>query len=205
MGFALMATAVYLLTIVERNIRVWVVLFCLFLAIGLYVWGQMTTLSDSTRRRATVRFVAIIIMLIGGWVSLKLIPSALQPQEFEAEGSVHWQPYSDERLLAAAAAEKRWVVVDFTADWCPNCILVERTALKNDRVIQAFKEHNALLLVADITRENPPAKRLLENLGSRSIPFLALFPPGDQFWQPFFLRDIYRANDVLRVFSEATG
>jgi thiol:disulfide interchange protein DsbD len=204
MGFALLATVVYLLTIVAGNTRVWVVLFCLFIAIGLYVWGQMTTLSDSLQRRITVRGVAVIIVLVGGWLSLKVIPSALQRQEVTGNESHQWQLYTDEKLLTAAV-QKRWVVVNFTADWCPNCILVERTALKNSSVVQAFQEHNALLLVADITRENPPAKRLLEKLGSRSIPFLALFPPGRDFWNPYFLRDLYRARDVLRVFSEASG
>jgi thiol:disulfide interchange protein DsbD len=119
-----------------------------------------------------------------------------------SQQSQSWQPYSDSKLLQAAK-ENRWVVVDFTADWCPNCLLVERTVLHNRRVAEAFKEHNTLLLKADLTRENPPAKRLLEKLGSRSIPFLALFPPGEDFWQPYFLRDIYRAQDVLKVFSMA--
>ena len=82
-------------------------------------------------------------------------------------------------------------------------ILVEKTALRNQDVVETFRKHNVLLLKADLTRENPPAKRLLENMGSRSIPFLALFPPGEHFWQPFFLRDIYRARDVLRAFEIA--
>jgi thiol:disulfide interchange protein len=204
MGFALLATVVYLLTILPENMRVWIVLFCLFLAIGFYVWGQLTSLSDSSRRRITVRLLAVIIMVVGGWLSLKTFPSMGWNEEHlsKTEESEKWQPYTDRKLLEAAK-EKRWVVVDFTADWCPNCILVERTALGNQHVVETFRKHNALLLKADLTRENPPAKRLLENMGSRSIPFLALFPPGDNFWQPFFLRDIYRARDVLRVFEIA--
>jgi hypothetical protein len=42
-------------------------------------------------------------------------------------------------------------------------------------------------------------------MGSRSIPFLAFFPPGEHFWQPYFLRDLYRTQDVLQVFEIATG
>ncbi len=204
MGFALLATVVYLLTILRENMRVWIVLFCLFLAIGFYVWGQMTSLSDSSRRRITVRLLAVIIMVLGGWLSLKTFPSMGWNEEplTKTEESEKWQPYTDIKLLEAAKGN-RWVVVDFTADWCPNCILVERTALRNQHVVETFRKHNALLLKADLTRENPPAKRLLENMGSRSIPFLALFPPGENFWQPFFLRDIYRARDVLRVFELA--
>jgi len=204
MGFALLATVVYLLTILAENMRVWIVLFCLFLAIGFYVWGQMTSLSDSSRRRIAVRLLAVAIMVVGGWLSLKTFPSMGWTEEplSKADESEKWQTYSDIKLLEASR-ESRWVVVDFTADWCPNCILVERTALRNQHVAETFRKHNVLLLKADLTRENPPAKRLLENLGSRSIPFLALFPPGEQFWQPFFLRDIYRARDVLRVFEIA--
>ena len=202
MGFALLATVVYLLTIVQANMRVWIVLFCLFLAIGFYIWGQMTSLGDSSRRRILVRLLAVIIMVGGGWVSLKTLPAMgwnEDPLSKKVKSEI-WQTYTDTKLLEAAR-QSRWVVVDFTADWCPNCILVETTALGDEHVVETFRKHNVLLLKADLTRENPSAKRLLEKMGSRSIPFLALFPPGEHFWQPFFLRDIYRARDVLRVFE----
>ncbi|MCG6981873.1 MAG: thioredoxin family protein [Deltaproteobacteria bacterium] len=204
MGFALLATVVYLLTILPENMRVWIVLFCLFLAIGFYMWGQMTSLSDSSRRRIAVRLLAVIIMVAGGWLSLKTLPSTGWNEDLLAEAaeSASWQVYTEAKLLEAVQGN-RWVIVDFTADWCPNCILVERTALQDQQVVETFRKHNALLLKADLTRENPPAKRLLEKMGSRSIPFLALFPPGENFWQPFFLRDIYRARDVLRAFEMA--
>ncbi len=204
MGFALLATVVYLLSILPEHTMVGVVLFCLFLAVGFYVWGQMTTLSDSTRRRIIVRLVALFIMVVGGWLSLSFFPNVVGQEGPAAGESLHWQPYADSKLLAAAA-EDRWVVIDFTADWCPNCILVEKTVLQDRRVTQTFRKHNVLLLKADLTNENPPAKKLLGKLGSRSIPFLALFPPGEQFWQPFFLRDIYRVKDVLTVFPEAAS
>ena len=200
MGFALMATVVYLLTILPENTRIWVVLFCLFLAMGFYVWGQMTTLSDSTRRRVLVRLLALGIMVVGGWLSLQVLPSLAQNQALAEGESLEWQPYSDAKLLAGFR-ESRWVAVDFTADWCPNCLLVEKAALQNTRVLQVFRENNVLILKADLTRENPPAKRLLQNMGSRSIPFLALFPPGERFWEPFFLRDLYLAEDVINPMS----
>jgi thiol:disulfide interchange protein DsbD len=203
MGFALLATVVYLLTILPEDMRIWVVLFCLFLALGLYIWGQMTSLSDSFRRRLAVRMVAVIIVCAGGWLSLEVLPADEVGEEYAVVESERWQPYTDMKLLQGARAN-RWVVVDFTADWCPNCLLVERTALRNKKVLKTFRNHNVLLLKADLTHENPPAKRLLQKMGSRSIPFLALFPPGEHFWQPFFLRDIYRAGDVLKIFEIAT-
>ena len=204
MGFALLATVVYLLTILPGEMRVWVVLFCLFLGLGLYIWGQMTTLSDSTRRRVMVRLVALLVIFVGWWLSLRVFPPMTQPESPTPRDDLSWQPYTPEKLLAAAGAQ-RWVVVDFTADWCPNCVLVERATLQDQRVRQTFQDRNALLLKADLTRDNPPAKRLLERMGSRSIPFLAIFPPGERFWHPFFLRDIYRADDVLSIFAHEGG
>jgi thiol:disulfide interchange protein DsbD len=204
MGFALLATVIYLLTVLPEHMTVGVVLFCFFLAIGFYIWGKMTTLSDSTRRRIIVRLTAVVIMVVGGWVSLDIVPSVARNVELVSEKSQQWEPYTDTKLLEAGR-ENRWVVVDFTADWCPNCLLVEKTVLHNRTVVETFREHSALLLKADLTSENPPAKRLLQKMGSRSIPFLAFFPPGEHFWQPYFLRDIYRTRDVLRVFEIATG
>lgn len=201
MGFALLATVVYLLTILPGEMRVWVVLFCLFLGLGLYIWGQMTTLRDSTRRRVMVRIVALLVIVGGWWLSLHVFPPMSQPDSLTSGDGLSWEPYTLEKLLAAAAA-RRWVVVDFTADWCPNCVLVERATLQDHRVRQAFRDRNALLLKADLTRDNPQAKLLLERMGSRSIPFLAVFPPGERFWQPFFLRDIYRADDILSALSQ---
>jgi thiol:disulfide interchange protein DsbD len=204
MGFALLATVIYLLTVLPEHMTVGVVLFCFFLAIGFYIWGKMTTLSDSTRRRIIVRLTAVVIMVVGGWVSLDIVPSVARNVELVSEKSQQWEPYTDTKLLVAAR-ENRWVVVDFTADWCPNCLLVEKTVLHNRTVVETFREHSALLLKADLTSENPPAKRLLQKMGSRSIPFLAFFPPGEHFWQPYFLRNLYRTRDVLRVFEIARG
>jgi thiol:disulfide interchange protein DsbD len=89
MGFALLATVVYLIAILPEHTRIWVVLFCLFLAIGFYVWGQMTTLSHTTRRRLVVRLLAVIIMAAGGWLSLKTLPPLAQNQESLAEKNAH--------------------------------------------------------------------------------------------------------------------
>ena len=204
MGFALLATVIYLLAVLPEHMTVGVILFCFFLAIGFYIWGKMTTLSDSTRRRIIVRLAAVIIMVVGGWVSLDIVPSVARNVEFVSEKSQQWELYTDTKLLEAAR-ENRWVLVNFTADWCPNCLLVEKTVLQNRTVVETFRKHDALLLKADLTTENPPAKRLLQNMGSRSIPFLALFPPGEHFWQPYFLRDLYRVKDVIKVFALASA
>jgi thiol:disulfide interchange protein DsbD len=95
-------------------------------------------------------------------------------------------------------------VVNFTADWCPNCRLVEKTSLHTAHVSDALIKHNAAFYTADLTRENSEGEDLLKALGSRSIPFLAVFPPG-RFLEPVCLRDIYSEKDVLRALEEAAA
>ena len=85
-----------------------------------------------------VRFVAIAIIAVGGILSFELLPSAVQSENGGTGESLQWQPYTDMKLLAAYE-EARWVVVDFTAEWCPNCILVERVVLNSRRVLETFR------------------------------------------------------------------
>ena len=44
-----------------------------------------------------------------------------------------------------------------------------------------------------ISRFSPAFGR--EFLLLQFLNFLAFFPPGEDFWQPYFLRDIYRTSD----------
>jgi len=82
---------------------------------------------------------------------------------------------------------------------------VESLALNTDKVKEALKQSGAELMIADITRPFPEAENLLQSLGSRSIPFLAVMPPGDNYSSPFCLRDVYSEDDVVSVLRAASG
>ena len=59
-----------------------------------------------------------------------------------------------------------------------------------------------MTLQADITRENPEATALLEELGnaSHAIPFVAVFP-ADKPQSPDVLADVFSKSDFLEVLS----
>ena len=88
------------------------------------------------------------------------------------------------------------VVVDFTADWCPNCKYVEKTVLQRDAFEAKLKEIGAELIFADWTHRDPAITELLNKLGSKSIPFTAIFG-GKNYLQPVVLRDIYSLETIL--------
>ncbi len=56
---------------------------------------------------------------------------------------------------------------------------------------------------ADVTRDNPEAYALLDDLGNvaHSIPFLAVFT-GDNPDQPRILRDLFSKDDLLAILAE---
>jgi thiol:disulfide interchange protein len=185
MGFALLGTVVYLLTIVEDDLKVWVVGLCLILGLAAWMFGRLTGPERSRGHRVFWRASALVLALGLGYLSHGFLVGGTEST-------------FDMARLQALGREGRTVVVDWTADWCPNCKLVEKLVLENDEVKEAMKAKNVVLMVADITRKKPVEEALLARLGSRSIPFLGIFP-GDNPRQPYVLRDIYSKSDVLEI------
>jgi len=191
MGFLLMFTVVYLLGILDNYSKVRFVLFLLFLSIALWQFGTFGSL-DKERRKRIVSFTVMIAIVATGYF---LSFSCLNDREVFPGEKIS---FDTERILKNRG-DGIISVVEFTADWCPNCSFVEKVALKNERVQKLFGENDIEFIVADLTRKNPEAEALLNRLGGKSIPFLAVFPPGEDFISPVCLRDIYSADDVVNA------
>ncbi|MEM6366619.1 MAG: thioredoxin family protein, partial [Planctomycetota bacterium] len=118
------------------------------------------------------------------------------------ETLINWQPYSEARL-SALQDEGKTVILDFTADWCINCKVNERYALNTEPTRQLLDELDAVAMVADWSdRDNPEIKQKLQELESRSIPVLAIYP-GRQPKQPIILRDLVTQSAVLEALQQA--
>ncbi len=195
MGFLLMFTVVYLLGILDDTVKVRFVFFLLFLSIALWQFGTFGS-PDKDRRSRMVSFTVLVAVTAAGYF--------LSFSSFSTGGIVSHEryPFSAERILRNRD-NGIISVVEFTADWCPNCSLVEKVALGKDEVQKIFARDDVDFIVADITRMNPAAESLMKRLGSRSIPLLAVIPPGDGFSSPVCLRDIYSAGDVVDAVSDA--
>src|SRR6185503_3318927 len=71
----------------------------------------------------------------------------------KSEYELDWQPFSVEKLKELTA-ERKTVLVDFTADWCPTCIALENAVLNTKAVKQAVEEHQVETLLADWTERD---------------------------------------------------
>ncbi|MDD4702626.1 MAG: thioredoxin family protein, partial [Desulfovibrio sp.] len=191
-GFFLMGTALYLLSIlpVEKHMQVLSVL--LVVALCAWLWGQYCGISAPPMRRRIVGFACLGLLLASFvWV---LRPVAPLPQ---------WHDFTPQRFEATLG--KKPLLLEFTADWCPNCKFVEATVLTGERLRRLQARYNMELVRVDLTNANAYAVRLLEALGSKSIPLTALFPAGDMSASPVVLRDVYGSGSLEEAMREAFG
>jgi thiol:disulfide interchange protein DsbD len=143
-------------------------------------------------QRIAVRCVAVA--LVGMTVAWALSPPA---------DEARWEPF--EATAFRDMLGRQPVIVDFTADWCPNCKLLERTTLNAANMARWQKAYGARLVRVDLTRDDPVAQALLHSLGSSSIPVVALFPTGLLRNAPLVLRDLFTADQMDEALERAFG
>jgi thiol:disulfide interchange protein len=121
--------------------------------------------------------------------------------EFKHEHELAWQPFSLAALEEHVAA-KRTVLVDFTADWCPTCKVLERTVLNTQSVQQVVEKNEVVTLVADWTEGSEEIGLVLKALGSKQLPVIAIFPATDPY-RPKKLTGAYTRGELVSKLQEA--
>ena len=189
-GFMLMGTALYLLSVlpVERHMQVLTVL--LVLSLCAWLWGQYCGITAPPLRRRVMSVLGVCLLVASVfWV---LRPVAPLPQ---------WRQFTPEAFEANLG--KKPMLLEFTANWCPNCKFMEATVLTDERMRKLQARYGMELVRVDLTNANAYAVRLLDALGSKSIPLTALFSAGEDANQPLVLRDVYSARTLEQALSEA--
>lgn len=65
-------------------------------------------------------------------------------------------------------------LVEFTADWCINCKILEKTVYSSPQVARAARRHGLVALRVDLTRSNPKGETLLNHYGGNALPFAVI-------------------------------
>lgn len=146
------------------------------------------------RGRWSSRFAAL---LLGLWGSAMVIGAAggahdpLQPLAFAAKGTAsaqpaagkdfmtRFEPVKSQPALAARIAEAgqrgQWTLVDFYADWCVSCAVIERVVFADPRVQQALADMQ--LLRPDVTANNADDRTLMRTHRVLGPPTMLLIGP----------------------------
>ena len=229
MGFLLMGTAVYFLYVLPDVYAVWTAAFLLFVGLACWMYGRFNTPSVSFGRGMVINVLAVGLIVLGAWLNFgKLLPiaetraqlvvdaraQALAEERVSQAGTLPgasssehrgselpWQPFSLAKLEKETAAG-RTVLVDFTADWCPNCKANEALALNTSGTKALVEEFGVVCLLADYTRRPPEITRMLKKLDSISIPLTAIFPARRPN-APIVLRDTYLEGTLHEKLRQA--
>ncbi len=189
MGFLLLGTVVYLLSTVSAAYMIPTLTMLVGLWFGCWLIGRTPPTASPRQRFAAWTGGILAPVLIGLFAFTVLFWEPIIP----------WQPFSPD-ALAKARTEGKTVMVDFTADWCPNCKLNSRWAIERRQVMELVEKNRVIPLLADWTDESPVIKRALNDLGANSIPVLAIWPPGGE---AIVLKDLLTKGQVVDALTKA--
>jgi len=206
MGFLLMATVLWLLWVLGKQLGVeaviWTAAFLLCLALAFWIPGQWTDLRSSSRQRMWA-WSAAVVVIAGGYL-LFLHPLLQQERQLNSglpEQGESWQSFSIERVEELVLGGNH-VFIDFTAEWCWTCKVNKRTVLDGEAVQARFDELGVQRVRADWTNRNPEITAFLRSFGRSGVPFYVIFPAG-RVDHPLVLPELITTSIVLQQLDEA--
>ena len=201
MGLLMLAAASYFLGVglsssfqqegaPPTRVYLWVVALCVAAA-GL--WLTWRTLRITKRSGIRLVFVGIGVVMF--------VSSIVLGNRLTEDGPIDWAYYTPE-ILEDALAKNDTVVLEFTAEWCLNCKLLESTVLHSSRVVEAFESDNVSPIKVDLTGNNVAGNALLDSVGGLRIPLLIILgPDGGEV----FRGDFYTVDQVIDAIATSQG
>ena len=170
-GFLFLGTAIYMLRPV-LDTSLWIGLWgALALVLAYCAWQQRAIAGR------LLHLFGAAAVLFGLWGSVLLVGAAggsddlWRPLKVYSGGSVASSatahdafttvksPAELQRALDSAQAQGQWVLLDYYADWCVSCKIMEKTVFGQPQVLDALKDVRLLRL--DVTLDNADGRELL--------------------------------------------
>lgn len=108
-----------------------------------------------------------------------------------------------ETALERAQQDGRWAIVDYYADWCISCHVIEREVFGNAEVQNALD--NVVLLRPDVTAPGKESKALLDEYGILGPPTILFISPDGEERRGQRVVGELSANAFLERLNKAQG
>lgn len=107
-------------------------------------------------------------------------------------------------MIQSAVKAGRPVVVDFTAKWCTNCLVIEKTILNSEAGVKVLDEFKPLAIKVDLTSagQNNGWGMVQEISGGGGIPLIAIFGPGAE--KPVYFQSFFGVSDLERAIKSVS-
>ena len=225
MGFPMLATAIWLLSIGARRFGLdgvlWIGFFLVMLSLAAWIWG--TFVQRGTKRIGLAMTLSLASALCGYYVGLERslhwrTPPAIQAkvESGSAEGKsllvnprkkgpdgIEWYAWSH-AAIAEAQSKGRPVLVDFTAEWCVTCKGNKATSLEIDSTRAKLKDHNYISLIADFTDFPPDIAQELIRFKRPAVPLVVVYS-ADPGKEPIILPTLLTPGIVHEALERAAN
>ena len=208
MGFLLLGTAIYFFRMVPSNLMVPVL--TLLFSLWFLCWIVNKIPFDATFGQKLLNWSIGILVATSATVWMFHAYTVDNGFPWAEKFDFQSKSVTGNPLLAAAEREQkagRIVMIEFTADWCPNCKVNMYTAIETKEVEEFVRNNNVYAIMGDWSRkpdnnEDPDViKQALNALGRQSIPMLAVLPAGEG--DPILLDGPITKGQLLEALEQA--
>lgn len=202
-GVVMLGVAIWLLDRIIAD-SITLALYGLLLAVyGVQLGALQSTLDSSRLKRGVAMVLALYgaIMVIGAaaggtdpWQPLAVEEHQAASSARDGDAGAVQRPAEGvydfidvtgreplQALLAEARDSGQPVLVDFFAEWCVACKVLEETTLSDTEVLQAMQDRDLMLVRADVTRITRDNQAIMADYGIFGLPSLIFIDPqGDE-------------------------
>ncbi len=177
MGFALAATAVWLLSVLIAAAGPTAAA-----AIGLLMLGIVVVLylGHRTDRLWRIGGGGVAVLALLAFAAPALLPNHApggRVLDKDPRFLQLWRPF-DEAAIAGLVEDGRTVFVDVTADWCLTCQVNKSFVLAQEDMMTRLEADGVVAMQADWTLPDDAIAAYLASFGRYGIPFNAVYGPG---------------------------
>jgi thiol:disulfide interchange protein DsbD len=208
MGFPMIATALWLLSVASssygKNV-VWLGVFLVFVATAAWVFGEFS--QRGRQNKAVAAIIALLLLAAGYAFALEKELNWRKPLTDDSAAGENnftngfWQAWSP-KAVALARAAGHPVIVDFTADWCLTCRVNAQTSIEIESVSNKLKDIQAVAFKGDYTHFPDSITAELTRYNRAGVPLVLVYPK-DPNAPPFVLPEVLTPGIVLEKLDAA--
>ncbi|HEY9078442.1 MAG TPA: protein-disulfide reductase DsbD domain-containing protein [Magnetovibrio sp.] len=200
LGFALAATAVWLVSILAIQVSelaaALIAAIIAVIAVTLYVHKRLH------RKYGRMDWAVVAILAVLAFAVPDRLANGPEAQADQAKLDGLWQTF-DQQEIRKLVKDGKVVFVDVTAEWCITCQVNKAVVIGKGEVFERLGGTDTVAMQADWTRPDPVISQYLASFGRYGIPFNAVYGPGAP--DGIALPELLSQSAVLKALDDAGG